>query len=93
MGRPSLELACHFGLVLAVEIAIFEPPGALDRCLESAKMAQSHALPCIGLWYGALNTFQVGRASLAEACHVGLVFAIEIAIFGPSSTWIGTWSG
>ena len=24
---PSLELACHFGLVLAVEIAIFVPLG------------------------------------------------------------------
>ena len=58
-----------------------------------SQMAQSHALQCIGVWYDALDTFQVGQSSLVEACHVGLVFAIEIAIFGPCSPWIGTWSG
>ena len=30
---------------------------------------------------------------MVEACHVGLVFAIEIAIFGPLEPWIGAWKG
>ena len=30
---------------------------------------------------------------MVEACHVGLVFAIEIAIFLPLEPWIGAWKG
>ena len=43
----------------------------------------NHALPCIGVWYGALDTLQVGWSSLEQPCHFGLVLAIKRVIFGP----------
>jgi len=49
-------------------------------------MVLSHALPCIGVCYGALDTFQVGQSSLEQPRHLGLVLAIKIAIFGPPLT-------
>ena len=61
----------------------FWTPGTLDRCLERANMALNHALACIGVWYGAQDTFQVGRSSLEQPCHFGLVLAIKRVIFGP----------
>ena len=71
----------------------FWTSGTLDRCLEWAKKVLSHALPCIGVCYGALDTFQVGQSSLGHPRHFGLVLALKIAIFGPLEPWIGAWNG
>ena len=49
VGRSNLEQACHFGLVLALEIATFWTLLALDRYLVQVKKAVAHALPCIGV--------------------------------------------
>ena len=64
----------HFSMKIAIS-------GSLDRCLEWTKMVLRHALPCIGVWYDPLDTFQVGRSSLEQPSHLGVVLAIKIAIF------------
>ena len=56
---------------------------ALDRYLEWVKKAPSHALPCIWVWYGALDTFQVGSLTLEPALYLGVIFAIKTVTFGP----------
>ena len=38
-------------------------------------------------------TFQVGRSSLEQQSHLGVVLAITIAIFVPLEPWIGAWNG
>ena len=86
VGQPSLELACHFGLVLAVEIAIFVPLGPWISAWKGPKW------PKVSLSH-ALDTFWVGRPNLEQACHFGLVLAVEIAIFEPLGPWIGAWKG
>ena len=35
------------------------------------------------MWYGALDTFQVGRSNLEQPLYFGLILAIKRAIFGP----------
>ena len=60
---PLDAFRCNF----AIENSHFWTPGTLDEYLERVKMALSHALPCIGMWYGALDTFQVGCPTLEEA--------------------------
>ena len=39
------------------------------------------------------STFQVGRSSLEQPCHFGLILAIKRVIFGPLEPWIGAWKG
>ena len=43
------ELTALDGLGSGTHKNNFWTPGALDRCLERAKMAQSQSLPCIGV--------------------------------------------
>ena len=53
---PNLTTTSHLGVVFCQR-----------ECLERVKIALSHALPCIGVWYGALETFQVGSLTLEPA--------------------------
>ena len=44
-------------------------------------------------WDKFCTTFQVGRSSLEQTFRFRLIFAIEIAIFGPLGPWIDAWKG
>ena len=61
MGCFTPEAALPLDAFFPIENSHFWTPGALDMYLERVKMAASHALPCIGMWYCALDTFQVAK--------------------------------
>ena len=70
------------------EAGAFEAPGqtkeelcANDTSRQMAKIAPSHTVPTIGMWYGAPDTFQVGRSSLEPPLPFGPWFSHKIAIF------------
>ena len=47
----------------------------------------------VGMWYGPLDTFQVGCLTLEKALPFDAILPLQKNMFGPLGPWMGTWKG